>query len=115
MEYPLCLVLLGMKQLKCELVWLLKCPFYHCFQVSVFYIISFQSFAYLFLLYKDEIKHLIGSETTREGVLRIFELFQNPVLYRRLLFVIFEGVIDALFPENNIDELFEKFHVESSN
>ncbi|XP_046643877.1 sorting nexin-13-like [Daphnia pulicaria] len=69
----------------------------------------------LLSLFSDEIKHLIGSETTREGVLRIFELLQNPILNRRLLFVIFEGVIDVLFPESNIDELFEKLYVETSH
>ncbi|EFX88798.1 hypothetical protein DAPPUDRAFT_41687, partial [Daphnia pulex] len=69
----------------------------------------------LLSLFSDEIKHLIGSETTREGVLRVFELLQNPILNRRLLFVIFEGVIDVLFPESNIDELFEKLYVETSH
>lgn len=69
----------------------------------------------LLIVHQDEIKHLIGSETTREGVLRIFELLQNPILNRRLLFVIFEGVIDVLFPESNIDELFEKLYVETSH
>ena len=64
---------------------------------------------------KDEIKHLIGSETTREGVLRIFELLQNPVLNRRLLYVIFEGVAETLFPDSNIDELYEKLHSDNSS
>lgn len=62
----------------------------------------------------DEIKHLIGSETTREGVFRIFELFQNPVLNRRLFYVIFEAMLDTLFPESNVDELFDKLLQENS-
>ncbi|XP_045026303.1 sorting nexin-13 isoform X3 [Daphnia magna] len=69
----------------------------------------------LLSLFSDEIKHLIGSETTREGVFRIFELFQNPVLNRRLFYVIFEAVVDTLFPETNVDELFEKLLQENSN
>ena len=85
-------------------------------RVSVSFIYLLYLVIYLpFVFYQDEIKHLIGSETTREGVLRIFELLQNPILNRRLLFVIFEGVIDTLFPENNIDELFEKFQMETSH
>lgn len=55
----------------------------------------------------DEVKHVIGNETTREGVLRLFELFQNPVLNRRLVFVIVEELINTLFPESNLEVLFK--------
>ena len=34
----------------------------------------------------DEMKHLIGNETTRQGVLRVFDLFQNPIFNRRFVF-----------------------------
>jgi len=62
----------------------------------------------------DEIKHLIGSETTRQGVLRVFELFQDPVLNRRLLYVLIEALADSLFQGQNMTEFFEKFHTSSS-
>jgi len=62
----------------------------------------------------DEIKHLIGSETTRQGVLRVFELFQDPVLNRRLVYVLLEALIDSLFQGQNIPEFFRKFHAGSS-
>ena len=58
----------------------------------------------------DEMKHLIGSETTRQGVLRVFELFQNPVLNKRLVYVLLEGLIDTLFPTHNTPEFFLKMH-----
>lgn len=55
-------------------------------------------------------KHLIGSETTRQGVLRVFELFQNPCLNKRLLYVVLEGLIDTLFPQSNTADFFIKMH-----
>lgn len=61
----------------------------------------------------DELKHIIGSETTRGGLLRVFELFQQPVLNRRLLYVLLEGIIETLFPQNNLVEIFRKLYAVS--
>ncbi|XP_076236973.1 sorting nexin-13 isoform X2 [Calliopsis andreniformis] len=61
----------------------------------------------------DELKHIIGSETTRQGLLRVFELFQQPVLNRRLLYVLLEGIIETLFPQNNLVEIFRKLYAVS--
>lgn len=58
----------------------------------------------------DELKHIIGSETTRRGLLRVFELFQRPVLNRRLLYVLLEGVVENLFPQNNLVTIFRKLY-----
>ncbi|KAL6437310.1 hypothetical protein ACFW04_005074 [Cataglyphis niger] len=58
----------------------------------------------------DELKHIIGSETTRRGLLRVFELFQRPVLNRRLLYVLLEGVVETLFPQNNLVTVFRKLY-----
>ena len=61
----------------------------------------------------DELKHIIGSETTRRGLLRVFELFQRPVLNRRLMYVLLEGIIETLFPQNNLIEMFRKLYAVS--
>lgn len=61
----------------------------------------------------DELKHIIGSETTRRGLLTIFELFQRPVLNRRLLYVLLEGVLCTLFPEKDMLGIFQKLHSKS--
>ncbi|XP_076651787.1 sorting nexin-13 isoform X2 [Halictus rubicundus] len=61
----------------------------------------------------DELKHIIGSDTTRRGLLRVFELFQRPVLNRRLLYVLLEGIVETLFPENNLVEIFRKLYAVS--
>ncbi|KAH1004594.1 sorting nexin-13 isoform X1 [Dendroctonus ponderosae] len=58
----------------------------------------------------DELKHIIGSETTRKGLLTIFDLFQRPTLNRRLLYVLLEGVLCSLFPEKDLMVLFQKLH-----
>ncbi|XP_043510424.1 sorting nexin-13-like isoform X2 [Frieseomelitta varia] len=58
----------------------------------------------------DELKHIIGSETTRRGLLRVFELFQRPVLNRRLLYVLLEGIVETLFPQNNLVDIFRKLY-----
>ncbi|XP_011306364.1 sorting nexin-13 isoform X2 [Fopius arisanus] len=58
----------------------------------------------------DELKHIIGSETTRCGLLRVFELFQRPVLNRRLLYVLLEGIIENLFPQNDLVTLIKKLY-----
>ncbi|XP_012227771.1 sorting nexin-13-like isoform X2 [Linepithema humile] len=58
----------------------------------------------------DELKHIIGSETTRRGLLRVFELFQRPVLNRRLLYVLLEGIVETLFPRNNLVTTFKKLY-----
>ncbi|CAG9855944.1 unnamed protein product [Phyllotreta striolata] len=63
----------------------------------------------------DELKHIIGSETTRRGLLTIFDLFQRPILNRRLLYVLLEGVLCNLFPDKGIDKLFVKLYSKSKH
>lgn len=58
----------------------------------------------------DELKHIIGSETTRRGLLRVFELFQRPVLNRRLLYVLLEGIIENLFPHTDLVTIIRKLY-----
>lgn len=58
----------------------------------------------------DELKHIIGSETTRQGLLRVFELFQRPVLNRRLLYVLLEGIIENLFPHTDLVTIIRKLY-----
>lgn len=61
----------------------------------------------------DELRPLVGSETSRRGVMRVFELFQHPELNSRLFIVLLEGLIRNLFPNNKFQVLFEKFHSNS--
>ncbi|XP_039256742.2 sorting nexin-13-like isoform X1 [Styela clava] len=61
----------------------------------------------------DELRPLVGTETSRRGMMRVFELFQHPELNTRLFIVLMEGVMQRLFPSNRFKELFEKFHSNS--
>ncbi|XP_065164268.1 sorting nexin-13-like isoform X2 [Atheta coriaria] len=63
----------------------------------------------------DELKHIIGSDTTRKGLLTVFELFQRPVLNRRLVYVLLESILGKLFPDKDkpISDVFEKLYAKS--
>ncbi|KAJ8952481.1 hypothetical protein NQ318_003276 [Aromia moschata] len=61
----------------------------------------------------DELKHIIGSETTRRGLLMVFDHFQRPILNRRLLYVLLEGVLCTLFPDKDMEKLFIKLYSKS--
>ncbi|KAM8771318.1 sorting nexin-13 isoform 4-T4 [Rhynchonycteris naso] len=61
----------------------------------------------------DELKHIIGAETTRKGILRVFEMFQHNQLNRRMVYVFLEGFLETLFPQYKFRELFNKLHSRS--
>ncbi|XP_021363849.1 sorting nexin-13-like isoform X2 [Mizuhopecten yessoensis] len=62
----------------------------------------------------DEMRTLMGTETIKLGVTRIFDMFQYKGLNKRLVYVCLEGVVQTLFPENKFVELFEKLHSRSN-
>uniref|UniRef100_A0A8B9ZY65 Sorting nexin-13 n=3 Tax=Anatidae TaxID=8830 RepID=A0A8B9ZY65_9AVES len=61
----------------------------------------------------DELKHIIGAETTRKGILRVFEMFQHTQLNKRMVYVFLERFLETLFPQNKFHELFNKLHSRS--
>ncbi|XP_051729593.1 sorting nexin-13 isoform X3 [Ctenopharyngodon idella] len=61
----------------------------------------------------DELKHIIGADTTRKGILRVFDMFQHQSLNRRLVYVFLEGFLETLFPQYKFPELFVKLHSRS--
>ncbi|XP_051948728.1 sorting nexin-13-like isoform X2 [Xyrauchen texanus] len=61
----------------------------------------------------DELKHIIGAETTRKGILRVFDMFQHQPLNRRLVYVFLEGILETLFPQYKFPKLFVKLHSRS--
>ncbi|XP_026088287.1 sorting nexin-13-like isoform X2 [Carassius auratus] len=61
----------------------------------------------------DELKHIIGAETTRKGILRVFDMFQHQPLNRRLACVFLERFLETLFPQYRFPELFVKLHSRS--
>ncbi|KFM75742.1 Sorting nexin-13, partial [Stegodyphus mimosarum] len=61
----------------------------------------------------DELKHVIGSETTRKGMLCVFEMFQHPELNRRFIYVLLENMLEILFPGNNLHTIIRRLHCRS--
>ncbi|XP_042328325.1 sorting nexin-13 isoform X3 [Sceloporus undulatus] len=61
----------------------------------------------------DELKHILGAETTRKGILRVFEMFQHTQLNKRLVYVFLEGFLETLFPVYGFPDLFKKLHSSS--
>lgn len=61
----------------------------------------------------DDLRRIIGSDTTRRGMLCVFEMFQQQALNRRLVYVLMEGMLASLFPNNKFCELFRKWHATS--
>ncbi|XP_055937218.1 sorting nexin-13-like isoform X2 [Argiope bruennichi] len=68
----------------------------------------------LFAAIPDELKHIIGYETSFKGAMLIFNMFQYPSLNRRLLLVLFESFLKTLFPNNQIPNLIKKLHSQSA-
>ena len=64
-------------------------------------------------LFSDELRHIIGSETTRRGLLRLFELLQNETLNRRFVYIVLEALLIKLFRPNDLHFIFEKLYSQS--
>ncbi|CAF1006302.1 unnamed protein product [Adineta ricciae] len=61
----------------------------------------------------DELRHIIGSETTRRGLLRLFELLQNETFNRRFVYIVIEALLIKLFRPNDLHLIFEKLYSQS--
>ncbi|CAB3241984.1 unnamed protein product [Arctia plantaginis] len=61
----------------------------------------------------DDLRHIVGSDTARRGLLTVFDLFQTQEINRRLIFVLLESILTNLFPDNHIPELFKKIYSNS--
>lgn len=61
--------------------------------------------------FPDDLKRILGSETSRTGLILVFSLFQHEVLNKRLVYVLLEGILVTLFPK--IDKLSARLHANS--
>lgn len=66
-----------------------------------------------FMVCLDELKHILGAETTRKGILRVFEMFQHTQLNKRMVYVFLEGFLETLFSEYGFHDLFKRLHSRS--
>ncbi|XP_045781856.1 sorting nexin-13-like [Maniola jurtina] len=58
----------------------------------------------------DDLKHIVGTDAARRGLLTVFDLFQTQEINRRLLFVLLEVTLCNLFPDNQIPDMFKKLY-----
>jgi sorting nexin-13 len=65
------------------------------------------------IIISDDIRRLVGTETTRHGVIRVFNMFQHPILNKRLVYVILEGILETMFPGHKFPEVFRTIHSRS--
>ena len=70
--------------------------------------------AALFSSFSDDLRRVIGSETSRSGMTMLFDMLQHPVLNKRLGIVILEGILQTLFHEQDFRTIFQKLHSRSS-
>ncbi|KAH9644071.1 hypothetical protein HF086_009784 [Spodoptera exigua] len=45
----------------------------------------------------DDLRHIVGSDTARRGLLTVFDLFQNQEINRRLIFVLLEKLFKKMY------------------
>jgi len=58
----------------------------------------------------DDLRRFLGQEATREGVSRVFDMFQHVNLNKRLFYVMFEAFLETTFPDNKFKDIFHKIH-----
>ncbi|CAH2086678.1 unnamed protein product [Euphydryas editha] len=61
----------------------------------------------------DDLRHIVGTDAARRGLLNVFDMFQTQEINKRLLFVLLEVTLCNLFPDNNIQEMFKKLYSNS--
>ncbi|XP_045445789.1 sorting nexin-13-like [Melitaea cinxia] len=62
----------------------------------------------------DDLRHIVGTDAARRGLLTVFDMFQTQEINKRLLFVLLEVTLCNLFPDNNIQEMFKKLYLNST-
>ena len=61
-------------------------------------------------LYIDDLRRFIGTKNTQEGITQVLELFQYPKLNKRILYILFEGLLEAIFAQNRVADVLKKMH-----
>lgn len=61
----------------------------------------------------DELKHILGSETSRYGILSVFSLLQCNALNARFAFVLLEGVMSNILGESVMSDILRRLHSKS--
>lgn len=58
----------------------------------------------------DDLRHILGNQTTRRGVFDLFDLFQHKPLNKRLFYILLENLLNNLFQNNINSPMSTVFH-----
>ncbi|XP_065896684.1 sorting nexin-13-like [Dysidea avara] len=58
----------------------------------------------------DDLRRFIGTKNSQEGTTQVLELFQYQRLNKRIVYVLFEGLLEAIFAQHNISSVLQKLH-----
>ncbi|XP_037036659.1 sorting nexin-13-like isoform X1 [Bradysia coprophila] len=58
----------------------------------------------LFALLSDDLKHVLGSETTRHGLLNLFQMLQNRKLNLRLMLILLNDVLTTVYQTDSMTQ-----------
>ncbi|CAB3409358.1 unnamed protein product [Caenorhabditis bovis] len=61
----------------------------------------------------DELRMVLGAETSYQGINTISEALENKSLNRRLLYVLLERLLMKVFPQNRFEKIFAQLHSKS--
>ncbi|GMT23397.1 hypothetical protein PFISCL1PPCAC_14694 [Pristionchus fissidentatus] len=61
----------------------------------------------------EELRMILGSETTQKGIKTVCNALQHRHLNRRLLYVIIERLLTHIFPKNRFEKTFAQLHSKS--
>lgn len=53
-------------------------------------------------MHLDELKHVVGSETTRFGLLNSFSMWQHKTLNKRLVLVLFNEILQSIYKTDDL-------------
>lgn len=56
----------------------------------------------IYSFFTDDLKHILGSETTKIGLQNFIEMLQYPQLNKRLILILLDRLLTAIFPTDNL-------------
>lgn len=57
---------------------------------------------YFSFFFTDDLKHFLGSDTTRVGLTNVFEILQNQTLNKRLILVVMHRLLTTVYPTKSM-------------
>ena len=52
--------------------------------------------------FADDLKHILGSETTKLGLTNFYEMLQHQTLNKRLILILLDRILTAALPTDNL-------------